>query len=242
LSTDKFEQWAIVEIMGHQKFAGWLTEQTIAGAGMLRLDVPAVGELPGFTRLFNTASVYLITPTSEQVARQVAAALKQQPVTVWDLPAEVRIQKLAPMTSKGTMMSETSENAYAAPEVEQQSSGANNKLSDTAGCIVLLMAGGLLLMLISAVAITGYRQLYPTNPKFKQGDWVKVTSGFYRDQIGQVESASQDFPGSWQYGVDPITSIGDQIAERDLTACDHPVFEPELEFDWRTYPHPRRVR
>lgn len=90
MNTDKFEQWAIVEIMGHQKFAGYLTEQTIAGAGMLRLDVPAVGELLGFTRLFNTSSVYSITPTSEEVARQVAAALKQQPVTVWDLPTEVR--------------------------------------------------------------------------------------------------------------------------------------------------------
>ena len=96
MSTDKFEQWAIVEIMGHQKFAGYLTEQTIAGAGMLRLDVPAVGDLLGFTRLFNTASVYSITPTSEELARQVATALKRQPVTVYELPEEIRAAIRAP--------------------------------------------------------------------------------------------------------------------------------------------------
>lgn len=35
-----FEGWAIVELMGHRRLAGWVSEVEIAGAPMLRLDVP----------------------------------------------------------------------------------------------------------------------------------------------------------------------------------------------------------
>lgn len=88
--ASRFETWAIVEIMGHQKFAGFLTEETIAGSGMLRLDVPEFPPLKGFTRYFNTASVYSITPTSEELARQVGEGLQRQPMSLYELPDELR--------------------------------------------------------------------------------------------------------------------------------------------------------
>ena len=37
-----FEQWAIVEIFGHQRIAGKVTEQTIGGCSFVRVDVPAL--------------------------------------------------------------------------------------------------------------------------------------------------------------------------------------------------------
>ena len=36
--------WAIVEMMGHVKLAGLISEQVIAGGKLLRVDVPAVPE------------------------------------------------------------------------------------------------------------------------------------------------------------------------------------------------------
>ena len=38
--------WAIVEIFGHQRIAGFLSEQTIGGQSFVRVDVP---DLPGDT-------------------------------------------------------------------------------------------------------------------------------------------------------------------------------------------------
>lgn len=49
--------WAILELMGHQRMAGKLTEVTVAGHGFLRIDVPATESVPAFTRLVSPASV-----------------------------------------------------------------------------------------------------------------------------------------------------------------------------------------
>jgi hypothetical protein len=68
-----FEQFAIVELFGHQTLAGKVTEQVIAGTGFLRIDVPREdGSI--VTRLQNPKSVYGIRPCTEEVAR--AAALR----------------------------------------------------------------------------------------------------------------------------------------------------------------------
>ncbi|MGE5801580.1 MAG: hypothetical protein ACM358_04945 [Gemmatimonadota bacterium] len=62
-----FEGWAIVELMGHRKLAGHVSEVTIAGAAMLRLDVPSE---PPVTQFYGGAAIYCITPTSEELARR----------------------------------------------------------------------------------------------------------------------------------------------------------------------------
>lgn len=95
--TTKFEQWAIVEVMGHRRFAGMVTEQTIGGSSFVRVDVPEVqssrGEtLPAFTKLFGSGSIYCISPVSEAIARGLAAQWCERPVSVYDLPAEYRKQ------------------------------------------------------------------------------------------------------------------------------------------------------
>jgi hypothetical protein len=88
MTSVKFETWAIVEIMGHQKYAGFCTEQPIAGSAFLRIDVPAVAGEPAFTKLFGGSAVFSLTPVTEDVARGVAAAVQKAPVNTWDLPAE----------------------------------------------------------------------------------------------------------------------------------------------------------
>jgi hypothetical protein len=80
--SQAFDQWGIVEVMGHKKYAGHITEQVIAGSALVRVDVPEVklaGEPPrvlnSYTKLVGVGSVYCITPTTEDVARQCAAQL-----------------------------------------------------------------------------------------------------------------------------------------------------------------------
>jgi hypothetical protein len=82
--TEKaFDSWAIVELFGHSKIAGRVTEQQIAGGTFLRVDVPAVNGQKGFTRFYGASAVYSITPVEEGIARRVAEALSPRPVTVW---------------------------------------------------------------------------------------------------------------------------------------------------------------
>jgi len=80
-----FAEWVVLELMGHRRLAGYLTEQEIAGRGFLRLDVPAVDGQPPATQLYNPTSVYCITPTTEDIARAVAAGARPAPVQRWEL-------------------------------------------------------------------------------------------------------------------------------------------------------------
>ena len=75
-----FDQWCIVELLGHRRAAGRLREVTIAGAGFLRLDVPG-----GRTQIFSPGSVYALHPVDEDLALTVAKEWRSEPVTPWEL-------------------------------------------------------------------------------------------------------------------------------------------------------------
>ncbi|TXH46021.1 MAG: acetyltransferase [Desulfurellales bacterium] len=104
--TTSTDFWAIVEVMGHKKFAGRVTEQVIGGASFVRVDVPASGDELAYSKLFGAGSIYCITPVDEQVARAVAPKCGESPVSVWNLPEEwqtkIRARSLpAPQESAG---------------------------------------------------------------------------------------------------------------------------------------------
>jgi len=82
-----FDSWCIVEQLGHRRLAGRLTEQTIAGGGYLRLDVPALDGQPATSHLLAHSSIYAIHPVTEEIARQVAARCRPEPIQRWELPA-----------------------------------------------------------------------------------------------------------------------------------------------------------
>jgi hypothetical protein len=83
--------WAILELMGHRKLAGYLTEQEVAGKGFIRLDIfagdsPDEGEeIPVATQLYSPGAVYCITPTTEEMARALAVRHKPTPVARYEL-------------------------------------------------------------------------------------------------------------------------------------------------------------
>lgn len=85
-----FEQWCLVEIFGHQKYAGLVTEQVIGGCNFVRLDVPETPRTKPFTKLFGQGAIYSMTPIEEDVARSLAESYDQRPVNVYELPADVR--------------------------------------------------------------------------------------------------------------------------------------------------------
>ncbi|MGE3175830.1 MAG: acetyltransferase [Vicinamibacterales bacterium] len=85
-----FESWAIVELMGHQRMAGFVTKADFP-AGFLRIDVPEIRSgdavtAAGFTRIVNPAALYAINPCTEDVARAMAASWRPDPVKAWELP------------------------------------------------------------------------------------------------------------------------------------------------------------
>jgi hypothetical protein len=82
-----FENWCIVELFGHQKIAGKVTEQVIAGQGFVRVDVPQTSKRPAFTRLFGSGAIYSITPVEEEIAVLAAQQIYVEPVTVYVAPS-----------------------------------------------------------------------------------------------------------------------------------------------------------
>lgn len=107
------ETWAIVELMGHVKLAGKLTEEEKFGSKLGRLDIPATepctcpnasrGSVEAATvecsrcqgsgvvetwqtKYFGGASVYRISIVTEEVARHVGRQTAPAPVSPWDFP------------------------------------------------------------------------------------------------------------------------------------------------------------
>jgi hypothetical protein len=83
--TAPYSGWAILELLGHRRLAGHVTEQTIAGAGFFRIDVPAPDGDTAATQFYPPSSVYCLTPVSEDVARSAARWHQVQPVHEWEL-------------------------------------------------------------------------------------------------------------------------------------------------------------
>lgn len=84
--AESFAMWAILELMGHRRLAGYVTEVQVGGSGMLRLDVPGEDGETAATQFYAMSAVYCITPTSEATARSVSKANRPAPVAAWELP------------------------------------------------------------------------------------------------------------------------------------------------------------
>lgn len=86
-ANETFETWAIVELFGHSKIAGLVSEQNLAGGMFLRVDVPELRGWPAFTRFYGSGAVYSITPCTEEIARQAGEMLRVRPINVYGIAA-----------------------------------------------------------------------------------------------------------------------------------------------------------
>ena len=87
MTETTFENFCIVELFGHQKIAGKVTEQVIAGQGFIRVDVPPTKRTSQFTRLYGSGAIYSITPVSEEIAIAAAEQIYVEPVSVYIAPS-----------------------------------------------------------------------------------------------------------------------------------------------------------
>ena len=81
--TEKFDQWAIIEIFGHTQIAGKVTEAAIGGCSFIRVDVPECNGRPAFTKYFGNGAIYSMTPCSEEIARAAVESIRPAPITVY---------------------------------------------------------------------------------------------------------------------------------------------------------------
>jgi len=84
MSDTNFSGWAIVELMGHVRLAGFVTEEEHFGAKLGRIDIHNGNTV--VTQFFGGGSVYRVTPTTEEIAREIAKHTAA-PVSSWDLRA-----------------------------------------------------------------------------------------------------------------------------------------------------------
>lgn len=108
MTKESFSTWAVVELFGHQRIAGLVTEATIGGCAFVRVDVPEQPErparanwdagspaLPAYTRYFGQGAIYALNPCSEQIARRAAAEFRASPPIPFALPDISERQALA---------------------------------------------------------------------------------------------------------------------------------------------------
>lgn len=88
MTESKFESWGLVELFGHQRVAGRITEQQVGGCNFVRVDIPQ-GE--GFyTRLFGQGAIYAINLTDEAAARVLASRYADRPPYAYELESAQR--------------------------------------------------------------------------------------------------------------------------------------------------------
>jgi hypothetical protein len=82
--TTDLKAWALVEIFGHTRIVGFLSQQAFGSGVLFRVDVPDLtssGKVirEGFTRYFGLSAIYSITPISEEMVRQLLPSIDGTP-------------------------------------------------------------------------------------------------------------------------------------------------------------------
>jgi hypothetical protein len=109
-----FEGWAIVDVLGHQRYVGFVTTQAFGQAVLFRIDVPALdereritkapgyvgndyvpagttvkeGAVQGYTKLVGSGSIYTITPCTEEAAIAAVEGIQRRPLMNVTLPPD----------------------------------------------------------------------------------------------------------------------------------------------------------
>lgn len=102
---DKFEGYALLELMGHRQLAGMVREVEVAGHAMLRVDVPAIGEDPKYSTFVSPLSLYCLTPVTVDVCLAQAEMLRVRPALAYGVRLQRKPETLSlavePVASRG---------------------------------------------------------------------------------------------------------------------------------------------
>jgi hypothetical protein len=79
----EYEGWAVVELMGHRRLAGYVREVSMYGTAMLRVDVPGDDPATAFaTQYYGGGSIYALTPCTEEIARNLSKHARETPEAI----------------------------------------------------------------------------------------------------------------------------------------------------------------
>lgn len=93
-NSNPVELWCIVELFGHQKMAGKISEYQLGG-NFIRIDVPETSTQAAYSRVVNPSAVYAINPVTEEIAQAMAERYQTKPLESWDIrEMEKRIMAL----------------------------------------------------------------------------------------------------------------------------------------------------
>ncbi len=110
----RFDGWAIVDVMGHQRYVGYVTTEAYGAAVLFRIDVPALeprervtkrpghygdrylpagatvqeGAVPGYTKLIGSGSIYMMTPCTKEAALLAVEEMQARPLMSVSLPPD----------------------------------------------------------------------------------------------------------------------------------------------------------
>lgn len=85
---DKFEQWVLIELYGHQRIIGKATEATIGGCSFIRVDIPEMEGKSPFTRYFGQGAIYSLSPVSEEIAKELLKRYRNVPVQQYEISSK----------------------------------------------------------------------------------------------------------------------------------------------------------
>jgi hypothetical protein len=110
----KFDGWAVVDVLGHQRYVGYVMTEAYGSAVLFRIDVPALeerervtkrpgyvgdkycpagttvkeGPVEGYTKLIGAGSIYSITPCTKDAALKAVEDAQARPLLLVSLPPD----------------------------------------------------------------------------------------------------------------------------------------------------------
>jgi len=80
----EIKSWALLELFGHQRIVGFLSQQAFGTGVLFKVDVPDLLKdgkkvRDGFTRYFGISAIYSITPVDEQTVRSMLPSIDGTP-------------------------------------------------------------------------------------------------------------------------------------------------------------------
>lgn len=93
MENEAKEIWALVELFGHNRIAGKVTEAEMGGGALIRVDVPPVKDRQPITKYYNVKAIYGITPVDEATATRMAESIDAAPISSYSIDREIERRK-----------------------------------------------------------------------------------------------------------------------------------------------------
>lgn len=82
---EKFNQWCLVELYGHSRMVGIVSEASIGGCSFIRVDVPEDGGHKAFTRYLGNNAIYSMNPITEEIGMALLKRIRPVPVHPYEI-------------------------------------------------------------------------------------------------------------------------------------------------------------